>query len=63
MKSQSAAAAPGQSLHAMMDCYEKQILDETLAASKSIRQAAQKLGISHTALLKKLKKYPAASGR
>jgi PAS domain S-box-containing protein len=57
MKSQTREPESGQSLHAMLDCYEKQIIDETLASSKSIRQAALKLEISHTALLKKLKKH------
>lgn len=37
--------------------YEIRIINDTLAASKSIRAAAKRLKISHTALLNKLKKY------
>jgi transcriptional regulator of aromatic amino acid metabolism len=33
------------------------MINETLAVSKSIREAAKQLKISHTALLNKLKKY------
>lgn len=46
----------GASLHARLQRYEQQIVEEALSSSKSIRQAALKLEISHTALLKKLKK-------
>lgn len=37
--------------------YEKQIIKDTLENARSIRQAAGFLGISHTALLNKMKKY------
>jgi transcriptional regulator of aroF, aroG, tyrA and aromatic amino acid transport len=37
--------------------YEKQIVMETLQASRSIREAARRLGVSHTAVLNKLKKW------
>jgi transcriptional regulator of aroF, aroG, tyrA and aromatic amino acid transport len=36
--------------------FEEQIVREALSGSRSIRQAANRLGISHTALLKKLRK-------
>lgn len=57
MKSQAQGGGERRSLHAMLDYYEKQIIDETLAGAKSIRKAAQMLDISHTALLKKIKKH------
>jgi len=47
----------GQSLQAVLDAYERRIISETLEKSKSIRQAATKLGISHTTLLSKMKKH------
>ncbi len=37
--------------------YEKRLLAETLGQARSIRQAARTLGLSHTALLNKMKKY------
>ncbi|MFH1090388.1 MAG: sigma 54-interacting transcriptional regulator [Pseudomonadota bacterium] len=37
--------------------YEKQIITSIIRESKSIRQAARRLGISHTALLNKIKKH------
>lgn len=37
--------------------YEMKIINETLARTKSIRQAARELGIHHTTLLKKIKRY------
>jgi transcriptional regulator of aroF, aroG, tyrA and aromatic amino acid transport len=43
-------------LRNMMAEFERQIITEILAHSKSIREAAKSLGISHTALLNKLKK-------
>jgi len=60
MKSQTQGDEGSQTLHGRMEVYERQILDETMATAKSVRQAAQQLGLSHTALLKKLKKYAAA---
>ncbi|MFH0783141.1 MAG: sigma 54-interacting transcriptional regulator [Pseudomonadota bacterium] len=42
--------------------YETEILLETLNASASIREAARRLGVSHTALLKKIGKYKISSG-
>jgi transcriptional regulator of aroF, aroG, tyrA and aromatic amino acid transport len=35
-----------------------QILLDALNSTLSIRQAAKKLGLSHTALLRKIQKYP-----
>ena len=46
-----------QSLKSMITVYEKQILDEALKNTPSIRQAAALLNISHVTLLNKLKKY------
>ncbi len=37
--------------------YEKQIIQQTLSQSRSIRQSAKSLSISHTALLNKIKKH------
>ena len=44
-------------LKATLARHEIQIINDTLAVSRSIRAAARQLGISHTALLNKLKKY------
>ncbi len=45
------------SLKERINTYEKQIVMETLQASRSIREAARRLGVSHTAVLNKLKKW------
>jgi transcriptional regulator of aroF, aroG, tyrA and aromatic amino acid transport len=45
------------SLKEQINTYEKQIVMETLQASRSIREAARRLGVSHTALVNKLKKW------
>ncbi|WP_319778136.1 sigma 54-interacting transcriptional regulator [Maridesulfovibrio sp.] len=47
----------GMSLKEMIGKYETKILLEALNSTSSIRKAAQKLGISHTALLKKIEKH------
>jgi transcriptional regulator of aroF, aroG, tyrA and aromatic amino acid transport len=47
----------GVSLHGILDSYEKMIVSEALEKSKSIRKAAKFLGLSHTALLNKIKKH------
>jgi transcriptional regulator of aroF, aroG, tyrA and aromatic amino acid transport len=47
----------GRPLREAMADYETRIISDTLAVSKSIREAARDLEISHTALLNKLKKY------
>ncbi|QRG65876.1 sigma-54-dependent Fis family transcriptional regulator [Brevibacillus choshinensis] len=44
-------------LKEQMDAYEKNILKRALKEHTSIRQAAAYLGISHTAVLQKRKKY------
>jgi transcriptional regulator of aroF, aroG, tyrA and aromatic amino acid transport len=51
------APSNGQSLKKAVAQYEIGIINDTLDVSKSIREAAKKLKISHTALLNKLKKY------
>jgi transcriptional regulator of aroF, aroG, tyrA and aromatic amino acid transport len=50
-------AEPGQRLREQLDRLEKDILETTLARSKSVRQAALALGLSHTATLKKAAKH------
>jgi transcriptional regulator of aroF, aroG, tyrA and aromatic amino acid transport len=45
------------SLKEQISTYEKQIVMEMLQSSRSIRAAARRLGLSHTALLNKLKKW------
>lgn len=47
----------GQSLKESISEYEKEIVVEALGKSKSIRGTAKLLGMSHTALFKKLKKF------
>ena len=51
-----------QLLKERVGSYEAVILIETLNVSSSVRQAARKLGISHTALLKKIEKYQLHNG-
>jgi transcriptional regulator of aroF, aroG, tyrA and aromatic amino acid transport len=46
-----------QSLKAALACYEQSLLKTALDGRKSLRQVARNLGISHTALLNKLKKH------
>ena len=50
-------ATGGQSLKAALAEYEIRIINNVLATATSIRDAAKKLKISHTALINKLKKY------
>lgn len=47
----------GKFLADMMGEYEKGILSQVLQQAGSVRQAARSLGISHTALLNKMKKH------
>lgn len=49
--------SPELNLQQQLDQFEHNIVQDALRRSPSIRQAAAKLGISHTALLNKLKKY------
>nr|HML62239.1 helix-turn-helix domain-containing protein [Solidesulfovibrio sp.] len=55
------AAAKGQagprSLRGALRSYERGLLERALSGRKSLRQVARDLGISHTGLLNKLKKY------
>lgn len=49
---------PGETtLKSLLEDYERRVIREALANHQSVRQTARSLGISHTALLKKLKKY------
>jgi TyrR family helix-turn-helix protein/PAS domain S-box-containing protein len=50
-------ATAGQSLKAALAEYEIRLINNVLATATSIRDAAKKLKISHTALINKLKKY------
>ena len=45
------------SLRAAMERYERDLLESALKGRKSLRQAARELGLSHTALLAKVKKH------
>lgn len=51
-----------KSLKNLVGCYETKILVDTLNATSSIRKAAKSLGLSHTALLKKIEKYQLSPG-
>ena len=46
-----------QPLKARLDALEKTILEETLKNSRSVRKAALALGLSHTAILNKVRKH------
>ena len=48
---------PGLPLRAQLDRLEKDILESTLKRSRSVRQAALILGLSHTAILNKIRKH------
>jgi len=61
--SQETPANDGQSLRERVGSYEAVLLLEALNTSPSVRQAARKLGISHTALLKKIEKYQLQGGK
>jgi transcriptional regulator of aroF, aroG, tyrA and aromatic amino acid transport len=51
-----------KTLKKLVGSYEATILVDTLNATSSIRKAARNLGLSHTALLKKIEKYQLTSG-
>lgn len=51
-----------RSLKDLVGCYETTLLIDALNATSSIRQAAKNLGLSHTALLKKIGKYGLCPG-
>lgn len=57
IKIPAAGRLGGDSLPALLDRYERQIIAEALGKSRSIRQVARLLGVSHTTLLNKLKKH------
>ena len=46
-----------QALRSTLNHHERKIISEILQNSPSIRRAAKTLGISHTALLNKMKKH------
>jgi transcriptional regulator of aroF, aroG, tyrA and aromatic amino acid transport len=52
----------GTGLKALVGQYEMQIIVESLNRTRSIREAARSLGISHTALIRKIKKYELKRG-
>jgi len=52
----------GRPLKELVGRYETDILLDTLNVAASIREAARRLGLSHTALLKKVEKYKLAIG-
>lgn len=60
-----APAGPGSAspLRRLMGGYERRIVEETLKNAASVRKAARALGISHTALLNKMKKYGIMMGK
>jgi transcriptional regulator of aroF, aroG, tyrA and aromatic amino acid transport len=53
----------GKSLKRLVGCYETKLLLDALNSTSSIRNAAKNLGLSHTALLKKIEKYQLSSGK
>ncbi|MGB3210896.1 MAG: sigma 54-interacting transcriptional regulator [Desulforhopalus sp.] len=57
-----ASESDTRSLKHRIGCYETKILIDSLNAAPSIRKAARNLGLSHTALLKKIDKYQLSSG-
>ena len=54
---ETATPVSGSELATQLDALERKIVVRALKASKSIRQAATQLGISHTALRNKIKKH------
>jgi transcriptional regulator of aroF, aroG, tyrA and aromatic amino acid transport len=48
---------PGLDLRTQLQSLEKDIVETALRRSRSVRQAAQALGLSHTALLNKIRKH------
>lgn len=59
---QSGKTFSGKGLKEIVGHYEMKILLETLNSTPSVRKAAKQLGISHTALLNKMRKYRIDSG-
>jgi transcriptional regulator of aroF, aroG, tyrA and aromatic amino acid transport len=56
-RARPAGSSAEKPLKVLLGSYEKDIISETLKNSGSIRQAARALGVSHTALLNKLRKH------
>ena len=50
-------AVPGQPLKEQLDALEKAVLEAALGRARSVRSAATALGLSHTALLNKIRKH------
>jgi len=48
---------PGGLLHDLVNNFEKQLICDSLGRSKSIRQAAKMLGVSHSTLVRKIQFY------
>lgn len=61
-KSNQSPALTGQTLEASLGAVEREILKATIHKFRSSRQAGAVLGLSHTAILKKLKKHGLQSG-
>jgi len=52
-----------QTLKECVEQFEKQLIADTLARSPSLRQAAKQLGIDHSTLIKKIKRYSMTTAR
>lgn len=61
-RGQNLSFGSGDSLKSLVGGFEVGILLEVLNATPSIRNASSCLGISHTALIKKIKKYELSNG-
>lgn len=48
---------PGKPLRDQLNLLEREILESALGRARSVRQAARALGLSHTAILNKIKKH------
>ncbi len=48
---------PGEALKSQLDRLERDILEGALKRARSVRQAARVLGLSHTAILNKIRKH------
>lgn len=57
LSSGSGVSRPNLSLSEAVEMCERQIIVSTLADSRSYREAAKRLGISHTTIMNKAKKY------
>jgi transcriptional regulator of aroF, aroG, tyrA and aromatic amino acid transport len=57
------ASTGSEPLPTLLDRYERQIITQALEHSRSLRQVARLLGVSHTTLLNKLKKHKLGAER